>query len=48
MFAVKTGYGDGEYHVDGLYDGDELRAVEVEFIGPQRDEILEAFPILRY
>jgi hypothetical protein len=34
--------------VVGLYRSGELVGAEVEFIGPAQDEILEAFPILRY
>ena len=48
LFVVSSGFGDGEYSVEGLYGGGELRAVEVEFIGPAQDKILEAFPFLRY
>lgn len=48
LLAVTSGFGDGEYEVEGLYDGGELLALEVEFIGPAQDRILEAFPMLRY
>ena len=33
LFVVQSGYGDGPYTVEGLYDAGELRGVEVEFIG---------------
>ena len=48
LLAVSTGFGDGRYAVEGLYRAGELQAVEVEFIGPAQDKILEAFPLLRY
>lgn len=48
LFAVSSGFGDGRYDVQVLYGGGELHAVEVEFIGPAQDKILEAFPVLRH
>jgi len=48
LLAMSSGFGDGQYEVEGLYEGGELRSVEVEFIGPAQDRILDAFPILRY
>ncbi len=48
LVAVSSGFGDGRYEVEGLYNAGELLAVEIEFIGPAQDRILEAFPILRY
>jgi hypothetical protein len=48
LMAVSSGFGDGRYEVEGLYNAGKLLAVEVEFIGPAQDRILEAFPILRY
>ncbi len=47
VLAFTSGFGDGRYPVEGLYRGDELIAVEVRFIGPDQDTVLEAFPILR-
>jgi len=47
LLAFGSGFGDGSYPVEGFYRGDELVAVEVRFIGPEQDAILEAFPILR-
>ena len=48
VFAVSSGFGDGSYPVEGVYGPDGLRAVEVTFIGPEQDELLAAFPALRY
>ena len=48
LLAFSSGFGDGRYPVEGLYNSGELAGVEVEFIGPAQDKILEAFPILRY
>jgi hypothetical protein len=48
VFAVTSGFGDGRYEVEGLYEAGELRAVEIEFIGPAQEKLLEAFPLLRY
>jgi hypothetical protein len=48
LLAVTSGFGDGRYEVEGLYRSGQLIGVEVEFIGPDQDEILEAFPVLRY
>jgi hypothetical protein len=48
LFAVSSGFGDGKYEVEGLFGDGELRAVEIEFIGPAQDKVLEAFPFLRY
>jgi hypothetical protein len=48
LLAVSSGFGDGTYRVVGLYQLDLLLGAEVEFIGPDQDKILEAFPILRY
>lgn len=48
LFAVSTGFGDGCYEVEGIYRGELLRAIEIEFIGPEQDKILETFPMLRY
>jgi hypothetical protein len=48
LFALPSGFGDGTYQVEGLYRSGQLIGVEVEFIGPDQDEILEAFPVLRY
>lgn len=47
VFVMTAGFGDGTYPVVGHYRGEELISVEVRFIGPERDKILEAFPILR-
>ena len=43
-----SGFGDGRYTVEALSRGGELLAVEVRFIGPEQEPILEAFPMLRY
>lgn len=48
LLAMTAGFGDGRYAVEGQFDDGELVAVEVEFIGPDQDEVLKAFPILRY
>jgi hypothetical protein len=48
LLAVSSGFGDGQYSIEGLYGSGELLGAEVEFIGPAQDAILEAFPILRY
>ena len=48
LLAVSSGFGDGTYTVEGLYRGGELLALEVEFIGPQQEHLLEQFPVLRY
>ncbi len=48
LLSFQSGFGDGSYPVDGLYSSEGLAAVEVEFIGPAQDEVLKAFPILRY
>ncbi|GEM_PF-2677294 len=48
LLVVSSGFGDGSYSVEGLYDSDELRCVEIEFIGPAQDKLLQAFPLLRY
>lgn len=48
LLAVSSGFGDGTYPVEGLYRSGELVGVEVEFIDPEMDETLRAFPILRY
>ncbi|HVL10929.1 MAG TPA: hypothetical protein VM529_00085 [Gemmata sp.] len=39
---------DGPYTVEGLCRGDELLALEVRFIGPDQEPLLEAFPVLRH
>lgn len=48
LLAFSSGFGDGRYSVEGLYHSGELVGVEIEFIGPAQDKILEAFPMLRY
>jgi hypothetical protein len=48
LLAFSSGFGDGTYEVEGLYHAGDLVGVEVEFIGPAQDELLEVFPILRY
>jgi hypothetical protein len=48
LLAFASGFGDGSYPMEGQYRSGELAAVEAEFIRPAQDEILEAFPILRY
>jgi hypothetical protein len=48
LLAVHSGFGDGTYAAEGLYASGALIGVEMCFIGPAQDEILEAFPILRY
>jgi len=48
LLVFRSGFGDGSYSVDGLHCSDELVGVEIEFIGPAQDKVLEAFPILRY
>jgi hypothetical protein len=40
LMAVRSGFGDGAYEVEGLFDSEELLGVEVEFICPARDEVL--------
>ncbi len=47
LLAVKTGFGDGSYPVVGHHAAGELIGIEVEFIGPAQDRLLEAFPLLR-
>ena len=44
LLAVSSGFGDGSYPVEGLVGSWELQSVEVEFIGPAQEKILEAFP----
>jgi hypothetical protein len=48
LVAVQSGFGDGTYPVDGLYRSGQLIGVEVEFIGPGQEGLLEAFPVLRF
>lgn len=48
LLVISSGFGDGCYDAVGLFRGEELVAVEVEFIGPAQDKVLEAFPMLRY
>lgn len=48
LLAFRSGFGDGGYPVLGLYGPDDLLGIEVEFIGPAQDEVLKAFPMLRY
>jgi hypothetical protein len=48
LLAFSSGFGDGTYPVEGLYRSGELVGVEVEFIGPAQDKVLEAFPMLRF
>jgi hypothetical protein len=48
LIAVTSGFGDGRYTVESFTRGGELLAVEVRFIGPEQEPILEAFPMLRY
>jgi hypothetical protein len=48
LLAFSSGFGDGSYKVEGLFDADELRCIEIEFIGASQDNLLEAFPLLRY
>jgi len=48
LIAVTSGFGDGHYTVEGLCRGGELLALEVRFIGPDQEPLLEAFPALRH
>lgn len=48
LLAVQSGMGDGTYPVEGLYRSGQLIGLEVEFIGPAQDKVLEVFPALRY
>jgi hypothetical protein len=48
LYAIKTGFGDGLYNVEGLFDNEGIIAIEIEFIGPEQEKLLEAFPVLRY
>jgi hypothetical protein len=48
VLALTTGFGDGTYPVLGLMKNGLLQSIEIEFIGPKQDEILDAFPVLRY
>lgn len=45
--VMKAGFGDGNYAAVGHFRGDQLLAVEIRFIGPEQDALLEAFPNLR-
>jgi hypothetical protein len=47
LIAFSSGFGDGSYDLVGVYHEDELLAVEITFIGPEQDRILESFPFLR-
>jgi hypothetical protein len=47
VIAISSGFGDGSYDLMGVYNGEELLAVEIIFIGPEQDRILEGFPLLR-
>ena len=48
LIAMKSGFGDGIYTVDGIYSSGDLFAVEVEFVGPAQEKIIKAFPMLRH
>lgn len=48
ILAVTSGFGDGSYEVTGWYTGNQLQVVEVEFIGPDQEHLLKAFPQLKY
>ncbi len=48
LVAVTSGFGDGTYTVEALSQSQELLGVEVEFIGPAQDRVLESFPYLKY
>jgi hypothetical protein len=48
LLAFVSGFGDGSYPAEGLYSSQGIVGAEIELIGPAQDEILEAFPILRY
>jgi hypothetical protein len=48
LLAFSSGFGDGSYSVEGLYNSEELRRVEIAFIDAAQDKVLEAFPLLRY
>jgi hypothetical protein len=47
VIAFASGFGDGSYDLIGVYGGDNLLAIEITFIGPDQDKILEGFPFLR-
>lgn len=47
LLAFTSGFGDGSYDLIGVYGNDELLAIEITFIGPEQDSILEGFPFLR-
>jgi hypothetical protein len=47
LLVFESGFGDGSYDVMGLYCGQTLAGAEITFIGPEQDEVLEAFPMLR-
>jgi hypothetical protein len=47
LIAFSSGFGDGSYDLVGVYSEDQLLAIEMTFIGPEQDRILEGFPLLR-
>jgi hypothetical protein len=47
VLAFSSGFGDGTYDVIGIHHNGQLAKASVEFIGPEQEKVLEAFPILR-
>jgi hypothetical protein len=47
LIAFSSGFGDGTYDLVGLYDNEQLIAIEITFIGGEQEKILEGFPFLR-
>jgi hypothetical protein len=48
LLAFSSGFGDGTYRAEGFYHANQLCRVEIEFIGTGQDDLLKAFPLLRY
>ncbi|MDB5340978.1 MAG: hypothetical protein JWN70_6597 [Planctomycetaceae bacterium] len=48
LLAMSSGYGDGNYDLQGIFQGDKLLGMECEFFGAEMDEALIGVPALRY
>lgn len=48
LLVMSTGYGDGQYDLFGIFQGNKLLGIECEFFGVEMDEALIGAPALCY
>lgn len=48
LLVMSSGYGDGQYDLQGLFQGETLLGMECKFFGAEMDEVLTGAPELRY